>query len=246
VVLFPTINDGEVLRKTIADLADLHPKVSSVAIVPLGLTRYLNDPRLTPVTPEFCRHTIREVTQIQRDLRARLGTTFAFLGDEIYLRAGRAVPSRKHYGDLPQIEDGIGMVRTFTNEFELLLRRLARQQPADSEKLFGTIMTGTLFAPALDRMVSRLNRRFGTRLTVVPVTNDYFGGDVSVAGLLTGQDFLAARAGVQGKFVIIPKTTLKSDEPIMLDGMTLEDLRGQLGFPVHALDFASFANMLGS
>lgn len=244
VVLCPTINDGEVLRKTIADLADLHPKVSSVAIVPLGLTRYLNDPRLTPVTPEFCRHTIREVTQIQRDLRARLGTTFAFLGDEIYLRAGRALPSRKHYGDLPQIEDGIGMVRTFTNEFELLLRRLARQQPA--EKLFGTIMTGTLFAPALDKMVSRLNRRFGTRLTVVPVTNDYFGGDVSVAGLLTGQDFLAARAGVQGKFVIIPKTTLKSDEPIMLDGMTLEELRGQFGFPVHALDFASFANMLGS
>src|SRR5437773_557775 len=77
VVLCPTINDGEVLRKTIADLADLHPKVSSVAIVPLGLTRYLDDPRLTPVTPEFCRRTIREVTKIQGDLRERLGTTFA-------------------------------------------------------------------------------------------------------------------------------------------------------------------------
>src|SRR6266849_6689551 len=126
VVLCPTINDGEVLRKTIADLAELHPKVSSVAIVPLGLTRYLNDPRLTPVTAEFCRRTIREVTRIQRDLRAQLGTTFAFLGDEIYLRAGRAVPSRKHYGDLPQIEDGIGMVRTFENEFSALLRRLGR------------------------------------------------------------------------------------------------------------------------
>src|SRR5215831_3328207 len=116
VVLCPTINDGEILRRTIYDLADLYPRVSSVAIVPLGLTRYLNDPRLTPVTPEFCRRTIREVGRIQKDLRARLGTTFAFLGDEIYLRAGRSVPSRKHYGDYPQIEDGIGMVRTFATE----------------------------------------------------------------------------------------------------------------------------------
>src|SRR6266513_1855047 len=124
VVLCPAINDGEVLRKTIADLAELHPGVSSVVIVPLGLTRYLNDPRLTPVTPEFCRRTIRDVTKIQSDLRARLGTTFAFLGDEIYLRAGVVVPGRKHYGDLPQIEDGVGMVRSFASDFEALIRRL--------------------------------------------------------------------------------------------------------------------------
>src|SRR5882762_3501885 len=91
VVLCQKINYGEILRRTIYDLAKLHPHVRSVAIVPLGLTRYLNDPRLTPVSPEFCRRTIHEVTRIQSELRARLGTTFAFLGDEIYLRAGRAV-----------------------------------------------------------------------------------------------------------------------------------------------------------
>src|SRR6266498_3251273 len=126
VVLCPKINDGEILRRTIYDLAELFPRVSSVAIVPLGLTRYLNDSRLTPVTPEFCRRTISEVSLIQRDLKERLGTTFAFLGDEIYLRAGRLVPGRKHYGDYPQIEDGIGMVRSFANEFEALERRLGR------------------------------------------------------------------------------------------------------------------------
>src|SRR5438128_3073445 len=127
VVLCPEINDGEILRRTIYDLANFHPRVRSVAIVPLGLTRYLNDPRLTPVTPEFCRRTIKEVARLQQDLRKRLGTTFAFLGDEIYLRAGRDVPSRKHYGDYPQIEDGIGMVRSFANQFEALMRRLTRQ-----------------------------------------------------------------------------------------------------------------------
>src|SRR5437667_1939654 len=209
VVLCPTINDGEVLRKTIADLADLHPKVSSAAIVPLGLTRYLNDPRLTPVTPEFCRLTIREVTQIQRDLRATLGTTFAFLGDEIYLRAGRSVPSRRHYGEYPQIEDGIGMVRSFANEFEALMRRLDRKPLRNPERLFGTIMTGTIFAPVLRQQVERMNRRFHTRLEVVAVENEYFGGDVCVAGLLTGGDFIAARDQVRGEFAIIPRVALK-------------------------------------
>src|SRR5712671_1236564 len=264
VVLCPTINDGEVLRKTIADLADLHPRVSSVAIVPLGLTRYLNDPRLTPVTPEFCRRTICEVTEIQHELRARLGTTFAFLGDEIYLRAGGAVPSRKHYGDYPQIEDGIGMVRSFENEFSALQRRLTRTAGAlarprsprpgspagvgrsgrSQSKLHGTILTGTLFAPVLRRQIERVNVRLGTRLHVAAVENDYFGGDVSVAGLLTGGDFLAARERVRGDFAIIPKVALKSDEPIMLDGMSFEELQGQFSVPIYALDFPAFAGMV--
>ena len=245
VVLCPSINDGEILRRTIADLAELHPRVSSVAIVPLGLTRYLNDPRLTPVTPEFCRRTIRELTGIQRDLHARLGTTFAFLGDEIYLRAGRAVPGRKHYGDYPQIEDGIGMVRSFENEFDALMRRLARAKVTQSS-LHGTIMTGTLFAVTLKRMVERLNEKFGTRVHVVAVENDYFGGDVSVAGLLTGGDFAAARARVRGDFVIIPRVSLKSDDPIMLDGMRLEELQKQFGVPLYAFDFAGLADMLAA
>jgi putative radical SAM enzyme (TIGR03279 family) len=254
VVLCPKINDGEVLRKTINDLAALHPKVTSVAIVPLGLTRYLNDPRLTPVTPEFCRETIREVTEMQRDLRARLGTTFAFLGDEIYLKAGRAIPSRKHYGEYPQIEDGIGMVRSFANEFESLMKGLrtratangavARPSGSAQKRLNGTILTGTLFAPVLARLVGRINEVSGATLRVVPVANDYFGGDVSVAGLLTGRDFLAARDQVRGDFAIIPRVALKSDEPIFLDGMRFEELGRKFKVPVHAFDFEQFASFL--
>src|SRR5882762_2507290 len=241
VVLCPKINDGEILRRTIYDLAELHPRVRSVAIVPLGLTRYLNDPRLTPVSPEFCRRTIHEVTRIQSELRARLGTTFAFLGDEIYLRAGRAVPSRKHYGDYPQIEDGIGMVRSFANEFESLLRRLERKPLRNPEKLHGTIMTGTIFAPVLRQQVERLNRRFQTSLEVVAVENEYFGGDVCVAGLLTGGDFITARDQVQGEFAIIPRVALKSDEPVMLDGMRFEEVQKEFAVPLYAFDFASLA-----
>jgi NifB/MoaA-like Fe-S oxidoreductase len=215
--------------------------VRSVAIVPLGLTRYLNDERLTPVTSGFCRRTINEVSLIQDDLRARLGTTFAFLGDEIYLRAGRAVPSRKHYGDYPQIEDGIGMVRSFANEFAALMRRLERNPLRNPERLFGTIMTGAIFAPVLRKQVERMNRRFHTRLQVVAVENEYFGGDVSVAGLLTGGDFVAAREQVRGEFAIIPRVTLKSDEPVMLDGMRFEEVQKRFAVPLYAFDFASLA-----
>ena len=247
VVLCPAINDGKVLRQTILDLAAFYPRVSSVAIVPLGLTRYNNDARLTAVTPDFCRQTIKAVREIQQELNSRLGTTFAFLGDEIYLRAGHAVPGRKHYGDYPQIEDGIGMVRSFANSFDALMRRLRRGlvlEARPSRTLFGTVMTGTLFAAPLKSMFDQLNEEFGTRLSVLAIENEYFGGDVSVAGLLSGGDFLAAREKVVGEFAIIPRVTLKSDEPVMLDGMRFEELQQHFGVPLYAFDFKQFAAAL--
>lgn len=243
VVLCPGINDGPILRKTIDDLAAEYPRITSVAIVPLGLTRYNTDERLTAVMPEFCRQTIAEVTALQRNLRKRLGTTFAFLGDEIYLRAKQSVPTRAHYGDYPQIEDGIGMVRSFNNEFTALVRRLDR----DDTKLRtvrGTILTGTLFAPVMQPLIEDFNARFGSQLGVEGVENNYFGGDVSVAGLLTGGDMLSARERIQGDFVIIPRSTLKSDEEIMLDGMKLNDLSQGFGLPVHPFDLNSLEQFL--
>src|SRR5690349_6171184 len=155
VVLCPGINDREVLRKTIFDLAAEHPRITSVAIVPLGLTRYNTDPRLTAVTPEFCRQVIDQVVPIQKQLHAQLGTNFALLGDEIYLRAGRRIPAPSHYGDYPQIEDGVGMVRSFENEFAALVRRLEREQWTSASNTSGTIFTGTLVAPVLRKMIDK-------------------------------------------------------------------------------------------
>jgi putative radical SAM enzyme (TIGR03279 family) len=246
VVLCPEINDGEILERTVRDLAALHPRVKSVAIVPLGLTRYNTDERLTPVTPEFCRRTIGEILPLQREFRKRMGTTFAFLGDEIYLRAGVDIPTRLHYGDYPQIEDGIGMVRSFSNDFDKLLGRLKRKRPKKPVRLHGTVMTGSLFAPVLKSLVDQLNALLGTRLSVVGVENRYFGGDVSVAGLLTAECYLAARASVRGKFIIIPASSLKSGEEVMLDGTTLAEFERQIGLPVRALDFASFAQAVSN
>jgi len=243
VVLCPGINDKDVLTKTIYDLAAEYPRITSVAIVPLGLTRYNTDERLTRVTPEFCREVIAQVGVIQKELRARIGTNFALLGDEIYLRAGRRIPGRSHYGDYPQIEDGVGMVRSFKNEFATLVRRLERENWT-SDNASGTIFTGILFAPVLKEMIEELNARFEMNLVVEPLENGYFGGDVSVAGLLTGQDLLSARDRVTGSFVCIPKQMLKSDEAIMLDGMKISDVSLALGQPVHAVNLQDLGTLL--
>ncbi|MBK8303449.1 MAG: DUF512 domain-containing protein [Chloracidobacterium sp.] len=275
VVLCPEINDGAILEKTLRDLAAHYPKVVSTAVVPVALTRYNTDERLTRVTPEFCRRTIYEVEKLQKEFRKTLGVTFAFLGDEIYIKAGAEIPSRRHYGNYPQIEDGVGMVRSFTNAFEKMLseppasvgvqkrgvKALANVRtnnaaivPPQSQSNwppayaggsdFGTLLTGEMFAPILREHIDRYNAQTGSRLTVLAVPNAYFGGDVSVAGLLTGQDLVAMKDKVVGDFVAIPTITIKSDEPIFLDGMTYDDLKRQFPVPVYDLDTNGLIEML--
>jgi len=167
------------------------------------------------------------------------------------------IPSRRHYGNYPQIEDGVGMVRSFLNAFEKVLNskdaetprienvrthsaairpnsppRVNRRLPTGH----GTILTGEMFAPTLSEQVARYNRQRGTRLNVLAVPNTYFGGDVSVAGLLTGEDYLKVKDQIVGDFAIIPKHTIKSDEPILLDGMTFDKLKAEFGVPIYDLD----------
>ena len=106
------------------------------------------------------------------------------------------------------------------------------------------MLTGKLFAPVLAPMLERLNERFGSRLKTVAVENDYFGPDIVVAGLMTGRDVLAAREQIEGDFVVLPSAAFKSDEPVMLDGTTLGELREKLGLDVRPVDFAAFARLL--
>ena len=277
IVLCPEINDGAQLEKTLRDLAAHYPKVVSAAIVPVALTRYNTDERLTRVTPEFCRRTIKQVEKLQKEFRKTLGVTFAFLGDEIYLKAGTEIPSRRHYGNYPQIEDGVGMIRSFMNSFDSLIKELnrrdaetqseekletksasagvqiapnvrthelaikpkeqrAKSKDQRSTDLNGTIFTGEMFAPILSEQIEKLNQTIGSKLKVIGVPNTYFGGDVSVAGLLSGQDYLNVKDQIEGDFVIIPKHTIKSDEPILIDGMQFEYLKQQFDVPVYSFD----------
>lgn len=110
--------------------------------------------------------------------------------------------------------------------------------------MFGTILTGEMFAPILREQIDKYNAATGSRLTVMAVPNGYFGGDVSVAGLLTGQDLVAMKDKVVGDFVTIPKITIKSDEPIFLDGMSYDELKRQFKVPVYDLDLDSLLDFL--
>jgi NifB/MoaA-like Fe-S oxidoreductase len=137
------------------------------------------------------------------------------------------------------------MVNSFQQDFAALVRRLRRKAanaPVNTVK--ATVLTGTLFAPVLNRALDRLNAEFGAEFQVIGVENGYFGGDVSVAGLLTGKDFLSVRDKVRGDMVIIPASSLKSGEEIMLDGMTLGEVQQQMGLPVKALDLHGLSELM--
>jgi putative radical SAM enzyme (TIGR03279 family) len=245
IVLCPTINDGEVLSRTITDLAELYPALHSVAVVPVVFTQLHNYRHLmTPVTNDYARQIIRDVRPMQRAWRRRFGTTFVFLADEFYLRAGLALPGRAHYGDYPQIEDGVGMVRRFRTDAERTLKRdLAADFHLEPGRLHGTVATGELFYPILEGFVSRLNEKAGTRLKVVAVKNRFFGEEVTVAGLIAGGDLLACRDEFEGDFLIVPEQACLKSGRIFLDDLSLEELEGRLQIPV-AHGGASLASLI--
>lgn len=234
IVLCPTINDEDVLRRTVEDLSELHPRLRSVAVVPVVFTRLHNyRDKMTAVTDEFSRALIKQARPWQREFRRRLGSTFLFLADEFYIRAGAPLPGRAHYGDYPQIEDGVGMVRRFVVESDRTMKReLAAELKLDRGSLDGTVATGELFAPTLSRYVDQINDRFGTKLKVASIRNQFFGEEVTVAGLLAGADVLAARELVRGSFLIVPEQACLKASHIFLDDLTIEDLERELGLPV--------------
>jgi putative radical SAM enzyme (TIGR03279 family) len=232
IVLLPGINDGEHLKKTVYDLYALHPGIQSVAIVPLGLSDHGKPrERLSPVTPDYCRRIIRSAIPWQNEFLAAIGRNFACLADEFYIQGGIKIPGREYYDDFSQTEDGIGMVRLFLDEFEEGMKRRRKSLP----QLNGTLVTGKLFAPTLNRCITRFNRKFGSRLRVCEALNHFLGRDITVAGLLSGQDILAALNGSDpGQFVVIPNEAVSRAEGIMLDDLTPTELSARLRIPVYA------------
>jgi putative radical SAM enzyme (TIGR03279 family) len=226
VVLCPEWNDGEHLERPIEDMVKMYPGAGSLAVVPVGLTNHRkNLPLLKPFTPEIARQTIRHVSGIQRQLQRKLGTPFVFLGDEIYIMAGESLPPLSHYRDFPQIENGVGMVRTFLKQFDAALGR--KHKP--SENVRGTVCTGKVFYPYLRENVDRL----GMDLKVVAVESRFWGPGIGVAGLLTGSDFIAGlRGNVHGDFVVLPSESMIGEDYLFLDDLTLKDVERELGVEV--------------
>lgn len=231
VVLCPGINDGAELERTVQDLAGLWPAVSSLAIVPVGLTGHReNLYPLRSFTPAEAADILSQVDLWQKRFNQDLNYPFVYAADELYLLAGRDIPPAEEYGGFPQMENGVGLVRLFLDEWNQVRQQLPGSIPRPRRL---TVATGRLAAGVVANMVDGLNQVHNLEVALMVVNSHYFGGSVTVAGLITGADILSScRGGHIGDLLVIPPVMLRSDGDMFLDGLTPAELSQRLGVPV--------------
>ncbi len=220
IVCCPGYNDGEILAKSFQDLYARHPHVLTMAVVPVGITKHREGLHpLRTFTKEEAAALIDQVTPWQRQCREETGKTFIYLGDEFYLLAGRDVPTAEWYDGFPQLENGIGLTRSFVDEWQATLPSLSSYQAASP----AVIPVGESAFTVLQPLLDALNKQFNTAHSFVPVPNQFFGGKVNVTGLLTASDILRT-CKESGKRLILPAVVLNNDK-LFLDDTALEQFR---------------------
>ena len=199
IVVIPGVTDGKSLIKTISDLSELYPGVSSIGIVPVGRTKYISSIPL--VSKKLAQEIIDSIEKISKQLRKKYKKGFAYCADELYIKADKPIPPTKSYDDFPQHENGIGMVRLFVNE----IKRLTKIKNIKGKYL---ILTGRLALPFLHLLVTRLNDLgcANNNIDVAGVDNLFLGKSVTVSGLISAQDFERTIQKVQKKYdrIILP------------------------------------------
>ncbi len=236
VVVCPEINDGIHLERTLLDLAQFYagevPAVASVAVVPVGLTRFRpKEDELTPVSREKAVEVIRQVQMLQNKFRHQLGSTFAWLADEWFLIAGEELPPESHYEDYPQIGNGVGSTRQFLKVFEGIASEKLPRRVEIPRCL--TWVVGNAVEKAFEPLVQKLNAVEGLEVRLVALSSDYWGQEITVTGLLTGQDLLKGLKGKDlGDAILLPSLMLKQGDTCFLDDMRVEELAHQLGIPM--------------
>jgi len=243
IVLCPGLNDGEELDRTINDLAVMYPQMHSISVVPVGLTRYREGLyHLEPFNPESASRVVNQVESWQERFLKRYGSRIVYLADEFYLMSKRPLPSYSAYEDFPQIENGVGMVSSFKHE---TLEALSYAENLGATRTENTgnpteisIATGTLFYPVMKELAWTIEERLkDVRLKVFPVENRFFGGNVSVTGLLTGKDLTETLKGKElGRVLMLCRNMFRSGTEVLLDDMTRSDLESALGVPVMIVD----------
>ncbi len=235
IVLCRGVNDGEELDRSIRDLVTLMPELQSVSVVPVGLTRYRDGLYpLEPFTKEDACKVLDLIHSWQEKLLKEYGTHFIHAGDEWYILAEQPIPEETTYDGYLQLENGVGMVRLLKEEVDAYLKRL----PGDDRKRRVTIATGELAAPYLREHVASIRGKYpNVEVQVITVKNEFFGGKITVAGLLTGQDLVKQLKGKDlGEELLLSINMLKSDEPIFLDDMTVEQLQTALQIKVSIVE----------
>ena len=234
-VLCRGINDGDELRRTLADLLELTPMVQSIAAVPCGITDYRKN--LYPQVP-YDAKTSAEVIDIMEafgdECKRRHGKRIIYPSDEWYLKAGRPIPAAEFYEDYDQLENGVGMLRLLEEEVQEALKESDKTAEAGTV----TIATGYLAAPWIKKLAEKIMTVYdGVKIEVMAIRNDFFGEKITVSGLITGQDLKKQLQGkALGERLILPCNMLRAGENVFLDDMTVEQLEQALGTPIAVAD----------
>jgi putative radical SAM enzyme (TIGR03279 family) len=222
IVLIPNLNDSRRLARTVADLAALHPTVQSIAVVPLGLTKYHRGP-FRVYRPEEAGPILIQISAWQQEHRRQRGLNLVYASDEWYLLAGQEVPPAEEYDGFPQLENGVGLARMLLDEdlrvsgFRFRVGKV-------------TLVCGTLIAPLLESRAAELS---GVEIEVMPVENRFFGPTVTVSGLLTGRDVVEAlRDRNLGDAVFLPRAMFDASGELTLDDVSPAAIGGALGVRV--------------
>ncbi|TNF54075.1 DUF512 domain-containing protein [bacterium] len=226
IVLCPGFNDGDELKRTIKDLQKFYPYIASIAVVPVGITKY-RKAQVKPVEKSDAIKVIDEVNLIRKRFKKRHGDPLVYLADEFYIKAGNPFPSLRDYGDLPQVENGVGMVPLFLNS----AKKLKIPKKIEPKKV--AVFTGTAFMHYLKEFAEKLRGIEGLSLELFKVENRLFGQSVTVTGLLAGRDVLKAIVGkTRADCLLVPDIVLRDGKDVFLDNVTLKDIEESLGIEV--------------
>ncbi|WP_392479408.1 TIGR03279 family radical SAM protein [Nostoc sp. C110] len=239
VVVCPGINDGKHLEQTLKDLTSFHtgevPAVASVAVVPVGLTRFRPpEDELIPVTREKAQEVISQVQMLSRQFRQQFGSSVVWLADEWFLIAGEELPSESEYEEYPQIDNGVGSIQLFIKQFATVAAELLPPKVYPQRKL--TWVVGNAVEKAFQPILKRLNCVEGLEVNMRALCSDYWGQNISVTGLLTGHDLLLNLEKQDlGDGILLPNVMLKNGELVFLDDMSIEELAGRLNTRIFPL-----------
>ncbi|MCI7078655.1 MAG: DUF512 domain-containing protein [Veillonellaceae bacterium] len=226
IVLCRDLNDGAELDRSIQDIMARQPYAQSMAVVPVGLTKFRQDCYpLKSFDAESAARVVDQVEQYQIRQRAKDGRTFIYLSDEFYLLSGRPLPPAEYYDGFPQLDNGIGLARSFIEDFKMAAEEAQQEErEADGKPVKLAVVSGTSIAPLLKRLADSLQLA-KVEITMVPVVNNHFGSTVNVSGLLTAHDMLASLKGIDKQVdgILIPESALRTGDNIFLDDVSLDD-----------------------
>ena len=230
IVLCKDVNDGEELTRSMNDLCEYYPQLDSVSIVPAGLTGYRDGLYpLEPFTAEECAAVIKQVTEFGDKCIEKYGERIFYASDEFYVKSGTPLPEYEFWGDFTQIENGVGMLSSFEYEFMCALSTLDDEEKNVERHV--TVATGYASYEMINKLCQRLMEDCpNLKINVEKIKNNFFGGEVTVTGLLTGKDISEQLIGKDlGEAVYLSRNVLRSEGDLFLCGMTPEELKEKLG-----------------